>query len=171
MKRVRDLAVEALALLLVAGAGFVVYQLAYRDTSDFMARRTISESGVLRREQDNHVAAESMLRQALEGRQRKLGPDHPACFESKHRLAVLYIQQARYEDAERLLQEAFHGREAKLGPQHPQTIDSLRELVNLYESWPKPDEVAKWQAKRSPKEAAAVQGCQTTQTSLERARK
>ena len=46
-----------------------------------------------------------------------------------------------------LLLEAFHGRKARLGPDHPHTLDSLRELVNLYESWPKPDEAAKWQAK------------------------
>jgi len=46
-----------------------------------------------------------------------------------------------------LLLEVFHGREAKLGPDHPHTLDSLRGLVNLYESWPKPDEAAKWRPK------------------------
>jgi len=103
---------------------------------------------VLRREQQRHKEAESLLRRALDGRKRKLGPDHPACFESMHELGVLYIRQARYEDAEPLLLETYNGREAKLGPDHPHTLDSLRELVNLYESWPKPDEAAKWRTKR-----------------------
>jgi serine/threonine protein kinase/Flp pilus assembly protein TadD len=108
---------------------------------------TLNDSGVLRREQGQYEEAESLLRQALEGRRGKLGPDHPACFESIHELAVLYIRQARYEDAEPLLLDAYDGREAKLGPRHPHTLDSLRELVPLYESWPKPDEAAKWRAK------------------------
>jgi serine/threonine protein kinase/tetratricopeptide (TPR) repeat protein len=108
---------------------------------------SVNDSGVLRREQQWYEEAESLLRQALEGRQRKLGPDHPACFESMHELGVLYIRQACYEEAEPLLLEAFHGREAKLGPAHPHTLDSLKQLVSLYESWPKPDEAAKWRAK------------------------
>lgn len=40
----------------------------------------------------------------------KLGPDHPACFESMHELAVPYVPQTRYENAERLLQNARRGR-------------------------------------------------------------
>jgi len=110
--------------------------------------QTVNDFGVLRREQQRHKEAESLLRRALDGRKRKLGPDHPACFESMHELGVLYIRQARYEDAEPLLLETYNGREAKLGPDHPHTLDSLRELVNLYESWPKPDEAAKWRTKR-----------------------
>ena len=35
---------------------------------------------------------------------------------------------------------------------HPHTLDSLRELVRLYESWERPDEAAKWQAKLLQKE-------------------
>ena len=70
-----------------------------------------------------------------------------------HELGVLYLRQARYEDAEPLLLEAFHSRETKLGPAHPHTIDSLKQLVTLYESWPKPDEAAKWRL-RLPKTKA-----------------
>jgi hypothetical protein len=43
--------------------------------------------------------------------------------------------------------DTFHGRETKFGPEHPHTIESLKQLVTLYESWPKPDEAAKWRAK------------------------
>lgn len=57
-------------------------------------------------------------------------------------------EQACYEDAELLLLDAFHGREAKFGPEHPHTIESLKQLVTLYEAWGKPDEAARWRAKR-----------------------
>ena len=117
------------------------------------ALQTLNDFGVLRREQQRHEEAESLLRQALEHRQRKLGPDHPSCFESMHELGVLYLQQARCEDAERLLLDAYHGREAQLGPEHPHTVESLNELVTLYESWPKPDEAAKWRARLQKLEA------------------
>ena len=60
----------------------------------------------------------------------------------------LYIRQARYEDAEPVLLDAYSGRETKLDPEHPHTIEWLKQLVNLYESWGRPDEAAKWRAKR-----------------------
>jgi len=63
-----------------------------------------------------------------------------------HEPSVLYTRDAHCEGTEPL-RDAFHGREAKLGPEHPHTVGSLRELVRLYESWPQPDEAAKWQAK------------------------
>jgi len=53
-----------------------------------------------------------------------------------------------------LLLEAFHGRQAKLGPEHPHTVDSLKQLVTLHESWPKPEEAAKWRAKLTEAKAA-----------------
>ena len=108
---------------------------------------TINDLAVLRREQQRYEKAESLLRKALDGRQRRLGQDHPDTLESMHELALLYIAKEDHEQAAPLLLDAFHGREEKLGPKHPHTIDSLHELVNLYESWPKPDEAAKWRAK------------------------
>jgi tetratricopeptide (TPR) repeat protein len=106
---------------------------------------TINDLGVLRRAQQRYQDAESLLCQALDGRRQKLGPDHPACSESMHELALVYVATGDYDKAEPLLLEAFRGREAKLGPEHPDTIESLKQLVTLYESWPKPDEAAKWQ--------------------------
>ena len=32
----------------------------------------------------NYTEAEELLRQTLDGRRRKLGNDHPTCFESMH---------------------------------------------------------------------------------------
>ncbi|MBN1510320.1 MAG: serine/threonine protein kinase [Sedimentisphaerales bacterium] len=111
--------------------------------------KTIHDFGILRQEQGELDEAQKRLMEALEARQVKLGRDHRHTLETVHQLGVLHLRQARYEDAERLLLEAFHGRETKLGPNHPHTIDSLKQLVTLCESWPKPDEAAKWRAKLS----------------------
>ena len=108
---------------------------------------TINDLGLLRREQQRCEEAENLLTEALERRKAKLGPDHPHTLETVHALALLYVAQEDYDKAEPLLLDAYNGREAKLGPDHPHTLDSLRELVNLYESWPKPDEAAKWRPK------------------------
>jgi non-specific serine/threonine protein kinase/serine/threonine-protein kinase len=116
--------------------------------------QTLNDFGVLRREQKRYEEAEGLLCQALEGRQHRLGPDHPDTLESMHELGVLYVAKEEYGEAEQPLLEAFHGREAKLGPDHPDTIESLEQLVNLYESWPKPDEAAKWRAKLPQKKVA-----------------
>jgi len=88
-----------------------------------------------------------MLHQALHGRQHKLGPDHPACYESMHELAVLYKEQARYEEAEKYLLKAVEGRRLKLGDTHPHTIESLNNLIDLYKAWNKPELAKQWRVK------------------------
>lgn len=88
-----------------------------------------------------------MLRQALDGRQRNLGPDHPACFESMHELAALYKEQSRYDEAETLLLKALEGRRMKLGDKHPHTLQSLNNLIELYEAWGKPEKIKEWWGK------------------------
>jgi len=109
--------------------------------------KTIHDFGILRREQGELDEAQKRLMEALEARQAKLGRDHPHTLETVHQLGILHVRQARYEDAERRLLEAYNGRETKLGPEHPHTVESLKQLVALYESWPKPDEAARWRAK------------------------
>jgi hypothetical protein len=66
-----------------------------------------------------------LFKEALTGRQRELGDDHPDTLESKNDLAVLYKEQARYEESEKLLLEALEGRRLKLGDAHPHTIEDL----------------------------------------------
>lgn len=94
-----------------------------------------------------------MLRQALDGRQHKMGQYHPACFESIHELAVLYKVQGDYDDAERLLLEAVEGRFLKLGEKNPHTVESIKNLVELYEACGKPEESAKWRARLADNQA------------------
>ena len=88
-----------------------------------------------------------MLRQALDGRQRKLSRAHPACFESMHELAILYKVQTRYDEAEKLLLAAIKGRRLRLSDEHSHTQESIKNLINLYEAWSKPEKANEWRAK------------------------
>ena len=103
--------------------------------------------GVLHREQQRFEEAESLLSQALDGRQRKLGNDHPATLESMHDIGKLNLEQGQYEEAEAKLIEAYEGRTGKLGPEHPHTGETVECLVKLYEAWGKPAKAKEWQAK------------------------
>lgn len=88
-----------------------------------------------------------MFDEALKGRQRNLGDDHPDTRESKNDLAVLYKEQALYDKAEPLLLEAVEGRRLKLGDKHPHTQESLNNLIDLYKAWGKPEKAEQWRAK------------------------
>lgn len=82
----------------------------------------INGFGVLRREQKNYEEVESLLRQTLDSKQHKLGPDHPACFKSMYELAVPYKEQGYYDKAEPLFIGAVEGHRLKLGDTHPHTL-------------------------------------------------
>jgi len=115
---------------------------------------TTHDYGILRRLQKKYNEAEYLLRQALDGRKFRLGPDdHPECLVCMHELAVLYKEQERYEEAEKYLLEAVEGRRLKLGDTHPHTIESLNTLIDLYEAWNKPEKGNKWRTKLPKTEA------------------
>ena len=88
-----------------------------------------------------------MPRQALAGRQFKLGQDHPDCFESMHELGLLYKEQERYNEAEKYLLQAIEGRRLKLGDTYPHTLESWNNLIDLYEAWDKPEKADEWRVK------------------------
>ncbi len=113
----------------------------------------INDFGVLRKEQKNYEEVESLLHQALNRRQHKLGPDHPETLESKNDLAVLYKEKGDYNKAELLFLEAVEGRRLKLGDTHPHTLESLNNLIDLYETWDKSEKAKEWRAKLSQTEA------------------
>jgi len=110
--------------------------------------------GLLRTKQKNYNEAEHLFIEALNGRQQKLGEDHPETLESKNDLAVLYKEQGDYAKAEPLLLEALEGRRLKLGDTHPHTLESWNNLIGLYESWNKPEDAEKWRADLPKTEAA-----------------
>jgi len=110
---------------------------------------TLEAMGLLARvysKQGRYDEAEPLYTTILETQQRFKMQDEKVLRQLVG-LADLYVEQARYGEAESLLLQQFQSRRTQFGPEHPHTIESLRELVNLYESWPKPDEAAKWRAK------------------------
>ncbi|MFC1604590.1 tetratricopeptide repeat protein [Planctomycetota bacterium] len=108
---------------------------------------------VLHTKQKQYDQGEILFDEALKGRQRELGEDHPDTLESKNDLAVLYKEQVRYAEAESLLLDAVGGRHLKLGDKHPHTIKSFNTLIKLYEVWNMLEEAKKWQAKLPQTEA------------------
>ncbi|MHC4331909.1 MAG: tetratricopeptide repeat protein, partial [Planctomycetota bacterium] len=114
---------------------------------------TINDLGLLRREQKRYEDAGKLLTEALEGRQLKLGPDHPHTLETMHELAVLHMRQDHHHNAERFFVQAAEGRLTKLGAAHPHTKESIKSLVDLYEALEKPEESGKWRAELAQTEA------------------
>jgi len=76
-------------------------------------------------DQGKHDKAEMLHRQALEGREKELGPQHPGTLISMYDLAQVLHKQKRYEDASSLYQQACDGFTQKLGLQHPTTVACL----------------------------------------------
>jgi serine/threonine protein kinase/tetratricopeptide (TPR) repeat protein len=97
--------------------------------------------------QGRYDDAELTFLQALEAGRQVLGEDHPDVLTSKQGLGMAFLAKAHYPEAEPLLLDAFNGRKKRLGLRLPRTLESTRGLACLYESWPKPDEAAKWRAK------------------------
>ena len=116
---------------------------------------TLEAMGLLARvysKQGRYEEAEPLYKAILET-QRRLGIQDEKVLHQLVGLADLYVEQARYGEAEPLLQQQYQSRVEQLGPQHLHTIESLNNLIALYESWKKPDEAKKWQAKLPKTEA------------------
>ena len=104
---------------LVLGGGRVLTELSLADLA------------MLLHEQGKLGEAEPLYRRALEGRQAKLGADHPDTLSSLFNLALLLAQQGKLGEAEQLYRRALEGRQAKLGADHPDTLTSLNNVANL----------------------------------------
>ncbi|KAL1989597.1 hypothetical protein VTN49DRAFT_6794 [Thermomyces lanuginosus] len=77
--------------------------------------------------------AETMHRQALEGREKVLGSDHPETLDSVNNLGVALKKQGQYGKAKEMLHQALEGRQKVLGPNHPHTLDVVNNLANVLE--------------------------------------
>ncbi|MBN1972611.1 MAG: serine/threonine protein kinase [Sedimentisphaerales bacterium] len=89
------------------------------------------ETGDYEKANNYYLESEKYLLEALYGRQRILGNDHPATLETKNGLAVLYKTMGRYSEAKQLFEETLRGRELRLTKQHPDTIRTQQELNDL----------------------------------------
>lgn len=94
--------------------------------------------------------AEPLLREAIEGLQRRMPAGEWRIGAAKVSLGSALRRQERYEEAEGLLLEG-HDRVARvLGPAHRQTQKGAEELVALYESWGRSEQADAWRAKLAP---------------------
>ena len=72
--------------------------------------------------QQKYSEAEGLLRQAEEGRERTVGPDHKDTLQSKHWLGRTLYGQQKYSEAKERLQQATDGRERTVGPDYEDTL-------------------------------------------------
>jgi len=80
----------------------------------------------------NFAEALPIAQQALEIREKKLGPDHPGTAGSLMLLANIHDAQFHFYKALPLYQRAVTIREKALGPDHPQTAASLARVARIY---------------------------------------
>jgi tetratricopeptide (TPR) repeat protein/transcriptional regulator with XRE-family HTH domain len=76
-------------------------------------------------------AARAPLEQALDMRERVLGPDHPATASSVHDLAGLLSEQGSLAAARKLFERALVTRERTLGADHPDAAATLHDLAHV----------------------------------------
>jgi serine/threonine protein kinase len=79
-----------------------------------------------------YVEAIELLRQAVEGLESKLGPDHLDTLTCRNNLAIAYQAASRTEEAIMLHEATLKLRESKLGPDHPRTLESRNNLAVAY---------------------------------------
>ena len=87
---------------------------------------------VLYKAMGGYAKAEPLLKEALETRQKVLGPEHPDTVRSLNSLAEIYQAMGEYAKAEPLLQEALRIRQKFLGPEDPDAVASVDNLAVLY---------------------------------------
>jgi CHAT domain-containing protein len=94
--------------------------------------RQLSEQSNGLRHNGQYEAAFTPAEQALEIREKLLGPEDPLVADSLHQIAILCDDTGDYKRAEPLNLRALRIREKKLGPDHPDVADSLFNLAWIY---------------------------------------
>lgn len=80
----------------------------------------------------NAAAAERNFRDALEIRQKLLGPGNQTTLVTKNDLAGLLQSAGRLTEAESMLREILATRRRLLGEEHPSTLNTMSDLAALY---------------------------------------
>jgi hypothetical protein len=73
-----------------------------------------------------------MCQHALNGYEKRLGPDHTSTLGTVGNLGNLYADQSKRKEAEEMYQRALNGYEKALGPDHTSTLDTAHNLGYLY---------------------------------------
>lgn len=79
----------------------------------------------------SYSRAESLLRRAVEIRQRLLGPEHLDTLKSKRVLASTLEGQARYPESEKLYRETLDIQRRLLGPEYPDNLSLTNNLAGV----------------------------------------
>ena len=94
----------------------------------------LTNAGWYARAKGDYLTAEEMTRQALEGREKVLGVEHPDTLASVSNLASVLQFQGKYEAAEEMSRRALEGHEKVLGVEHPETLISVGNLASVLQS-------------------------------------
>ena len=86
---------------------------------------------ILLKDQGKLSEAEPLYREALAGRRKALGDDHPDTLGSVNNFACLLQDQGKLSEAEPLYRKALAGRRKALGDDHPDTLTSLSNFAIL----------------------------------------
>ena len=108
--------------------------LAYRPTSNkyvpFWAA-VLDNAGWFARVKGDFLIAERLNRQALEDREKVLGPKHLNTLISVNNLAVVLRNRGKYKESEEMNRRALKGIEKVLGLEHPDTLTSIDNLASV----------------------------------------
>ena len=75
--------------------------------------------------------AQSLYHDAVEIRERMLGPENPDTLRAMHRLCRPLREQGKYAEAEKLQRQTLDVQRQLLGPEHPDTLVSEAELATI----------------------------------------
>ncbi len=103
---------------------------------------------------DSAAAGEQWVRQALQVRTAALPPGHWILASTRSALGETLVLNGKYREAEDLLLPAERQLSAELAPDIEPVQDVWRRLGMLYTAWARPDEAAKWDAKRQAAKSA-----------------
>jgi len=81
-----------------------------------------------------------LLKEAVDGLSRTLGPDHPATFQSRGHLAIAYRRSGRNAEAIAMHRELLELRTSKSGPDHRATLTNRHNLARDYVAAGRTDE-------------------------------
>jgi tetratricopeptide (TPR) repeat protein len=110
---------------------------------DVVLLRAIHNLGYLYSERGRLKDAEEMYMQALEGRERALGADHPSTLNTVSELGIIYSDQGKLHGAEKMYNRALEGRKKTLGADHTSTLNTFNSLGSLYTNQGKLDRAEK----------------------------
>jgi tetratricopeptide (TPR) repeat protein len=80
-------------------------------------------------DQGKYADAERVLREVIEERERRLGPEQPETLRARSRLAVVFWIQGKNAEAETEARAVIKLQEKVLGPEHPDTLKTRDNLV------------------------------------------